>query len=158
MISQLWLANKINLSLFSISLLKRLIFQHSCIYIYNKAMIDETTTDNRLYYPIGEVSKMLGVPVPTIRYWEKEFDVIRPKKNRKGDRYFTPEDVGTLKLVRHMVKERGMTIDGARKALKANYKGAEDKHQAIESLKAVRSFLISLKDALDRRGRSRSET
>ena len=70
----------------------------------------EPDVQGKMYHPIGEVSRMLGVPVPTIRYWEKEFDVIRPKKNRKGDRYFTPQDVNVLKLVHHMVKERGMTI------------------------------------------------
>lgn len=110
------------------------------------------STPEKMYYPIGEVSRQLGVPVPTIRYWEKEFDVIRPKKNRKGDRYFTPKDVEILKLVHHMVKERGMTIEGARRALKADYKGADDRHQAIQSLKNLRGFLVNLKDAIDRRG------
>ena len=105
-----------------------------------------------MYHPIGEVSRMLNVPVPTLRYWEKEFDVIRPKKNRKGDRYFTPQDVDVLKLVHHMVKERGMTIEGARRALKADYKGSQDRHQAIESLKSLREFIVGLKDSIDQRG------
>ena len=97
--------------------------------------METTETISKMYHPIGEVSRMLNVPVPTLRYWEKEFDVIRPKKNRKGDRYFTVKDVEILKLVHHMVKERGMTIEGARRALKADYKGADDRHQAIQSLK-----------------------
>jgi len=117
-------------------------------------MADSPSSDvpGKMYHPIGEVSRMLGVPVPTIRYWEKEFDVIRPKKNKKGDRYFTPQDVEVLKLVFHMVKERGMTIEGARRALKADYQGADDRHQAVQALKNLREFLVSLKDAIDRRG------
>ena len=112
----------------------------------------DTQVPGKMYHAIGEVSRLLGVPVPTIRYWEKEFDVIRPKKNRKGDRYFTPQDVDVLKLVHHMVKERGMTIDGARRALKADYKAAEDRHQAVQSLKQLREFLVALKEAIDKRG------
>jgi DNA-binding transcriptional MerR regulator len=114
--------------------------------------VQEQPASSKMYHAIGEVSRMLGVPVPTIRYWEKEFDVIRPKKNKKGDRYFTPQDLEVLKLVRHMVKERGMTIEGARRALKADYKSADDRHQAIQSLKQLREFLMGLKDAIDQRG------
>ena len=115
-------------------------------------MQESNDVPSKVYHAIGEVSRMLGVPVPTIRYWEKEFDVIRPKKNRKGDRYFTQDDLKVLKLVHHMVKERGMTIEGARRALKADYKSAEDRHQAIDALKNLRQFLVGLKEAIDRRG------
>ena len=114
--------------------------------------MSDIPTTGKMYHAIGEVSRMLNVPVPTIRYWEKEFDVIRPKKNKKGDRYFTNDDLKVLRLVHHMVKERGMTIEGARRALRADYKSAEDRHQAIASLKFLREFLVSLKDAIDQRG------
>jgi DNA-binding transcriptional MerR regulator len=116
-------------------------------------MPDSPQATEKVYYAIGEVSRMLGVPVPTLRYWEKEFDVIRPKKNRKGDRHFTVQDLEIIKLVHHMVKERGMTIEGARRALKADYNAANDRHQAVQSLKALRDFLVGLKDAIDQRGK-----
>ena len=74
--------------------------------------------DKKLYYTIGEVAKMFNVNTSLIRYWEKEFSIIKPKKNRKGNRLFTPKDIENIKLIYHLVKERGMTLQGAKKKLK----------------------------------------
>ena len=102
----------------------------------------------KLYYPIGEVGQMLGVSPSLIRFWEQEFDILRPKKNRKGNRQFTEKDIENLKLIYHLVKERGYTLDGARKKLKGNPDGMLDKVALIESLKKIRKFLVQLKSQL----------
>ena len=69
---------------------------------------------DKLYYSIGEVAKAFDVNTSLIRYWEQEFPIIKPKKNKKGNRYFTPEDIKNLKIIYHLVKEKGYTLDGAR--------------------------------------------
>ena len=77
---------------------------------------------DKLYYGIGEVANAFNVNTSLIRFWEKEFDVLKPKKNAKGNRKFTPEDIKNLKLIYHLVKERGYTLEGAKKHLKTNEK------------------------------------
>ena len=76
----------------------------------------------KLYYTIGEVSELFVVNTSLIRFWEKEFDVIKPKKNKKGNRLFTPEDIDNFKVIYNLVKEQGFTLDGAKKYLKENRK------------------------------------
>ena len=83
-------------------------------------MDTENYSAQKNYYTIGEVAKMFKLSVSNIRFWEKEFDVLRPKKNRKGDRFFTPQDIEHLKIIYHLVKEKGYTIEGARKKDQAN--------------------------------------
>lgn len=73
------------------------------------------STSEKLYYPIGEVAEMFGVNTSLIRFWEKEFEVLKPHKNKKGNRLFTNEDVANLKLIFHLVKEKGYTLEGAGK-------------------------------------------
>ena len=80
---------------------------------------------DKLYYSIGEVAKAFDVNASLIRYWEQEFPIIKPKKNKKGNRYFTPEDIKNLKIIYHLVKEKGYTLDGARIALTTNSKISE---------------------------------
>ena len=75
----------------------------------------------KLFYSMGEVSEMFDVNPSLIRHWESKFEVLKPQKNKKGNRMFTPEDVENLKLIYHLVKERGMTLDGARRALKERW-------------------------------------
>ena len=99
------------------------------------------------YYSIGELSKAFNVNASLIRFWDKEFDVLKPKKNAKGNRMFTPEDVKNLQLIYHLVKERGFTLDGAKTHLKANPQ-QEQKLQLIERLKKVKAFLQELKEEL----------
>ncbi len=100
------------------------------------------------YFSIGEVAEMLDVATSLIRFWESEFDIIKPKKNRKGNRQFTKEDIENVKLIYHLVKEKGYTLQGAKDLLKSNSGNVKDKMEMIESLKEVRGFLKSIYDSL----------
>ena len=102
----------------------------------------------KLFYQIGEVSKALNVNVSLIRFWEKEFDVLNPKKNKKGNRLFTQKDFDYIKTIYHLVKERGFTLDGAKKRLKENKEGETDNLSIIRHLKEIRGFLVNLKEQL----------
>ena len=97
------------------------------------------------YYTIGEVADDLGVATSLIRFWETEFDIISPKKNRKGNRQFTPEDIKKIKMIYHLVKEKGYTLHGARDFIKNDAHAAMEKIDIIDSLKGIRSFLVELK-------------
>ena len=100
------------------------------------------------YYSIGEVADMFNVATSLIRFWESEFDIIKPKKNRKGNRQFTVSDIENVKLIYHLVKEKGYTLGGARELLKNGSQSAKDKMELMDSLKNVRSFLVELKNQL----------
>ncbi|MBB1575498.1 MAG: MerR family transcriptional regulator [Flavobacteriaceae bacterium] len=102
---------------------------------------------DKLYYSIGEVALAFGVNASLLRYWEKEFPILNPKKNKKGTRYFTPEDIKNLKIIYHLVKEKGYTLDGARIALVTNDK-IEESVNIIERLEFVKSELNKLKNSL----------
>lgn len=110
------------------------------------SFLDKETT--KLYYSIGEVSQMFNVNTSLIRFWEKEFEILRPKKNAKGNRLFTPEDLDNLKIIFHLVKERGYTLDGAKKKMRDNKNDVEQTVKMVESLKKVRSFLEELKEQM----------
>lgn len=105
---------------------------------------DDKILFEKSYYSIGAVSEMFKVNQSLIRYWENEFSILKPKKNKKGDRYFRPEDVKNLKLIYQLLRERKYTIEGAREFLKKN-KNAEEKFELVESLKGIKSFLNELK-------------
>lgn len=96
------------------------------------------------YYGIGEVAAMFNENISLIRYWSNEFPILKPKKNKKGDRFFRPEDVKNLKIIYHLLRERKYTLAGAREFLKNN-KIAGEKQELIESLEKVRTFLLELK-------------
>ena len=100
------------------------------------------------YYTIGEVADDLGVATSLIRFWEGEFDIIKPKKNRKGNRQFTKEDIKNVKLIYHLVKEKGYTLQGAREFIKSDVNAAMDKVEMVESLKRIRGFLTEIRDQL----------
>ncbi|WP_159021663.1 MerR family transcriptional regulator [Formosa sp. L2A11] len=100
------------------------------------------------YYGIGEVAKAFDVNASLIRFWEKEFDVLKPKKNAKGNRKFTPEDIKNLKLIYHLVKERGFTLDGAKVHLKEEKKKTLTNFDIIEKLEDIKSQLIRIKNQL----------
>lgn len=100
------------------------------------------------YYTIGEVADMLNVATSLIRFWEGEFDIIKPKKNRKGNRQFTIDDIDNVKLIYHLVKEKGYTLQGAKEILKNSNEAVKDKMQMIESLRRVRAFLVEIKEEL----------
>lgn len=103
---------------------------------------------DKLYYSIGEVAKAFDVNASLIRYWEQEFPIIRPKKNKKGNRYFTPSDIQNLQMIYHLVKEKGYTLDGARIALTTNNKISET-ISMIDRLEFVKDELIKLKESLN---------
>ncbi|HUH51238.1 MAG TPA: MerR family transcriptional regulator [Flavobacterium sp.] len=102
----------------------------------------------KLYYSIGEVAIAFDVNQSLIRFWNKEFDILKPKKNAKGNRMFTPEDIKNLKLIYHLVKERGFTLDGAKAHLKDNKKKALDKYDIIAKLEAVKAELVAIKNSI----------
>lgn len=103
---------------------------------------------DKLYYSIGEVAKAFDVNTSLIRYWEQEFPIIKPKKNKKGNRYFTPSDIENLKIIYHLVKEKGYTLDGARIALTTNTKISET-ITIIDRLEFIKAELLKLKNSLN---------
>ncbi len=100
------------------------------------------------YFAIGEVAEMFDVAPSLIRFWEGEFDIIRPKKNRKGNRQFTKEDIENVRLIFHLVKEKGFTLQGAKDMIKNDNGTMKDKMEIIDSLTAVRSFLKELRSQI----------
>ncbi len=106
------------------------------------------TLPEKRYYGIGEVAKAFDVNTSLIRFWEKEFDVLQPKKNAKGNRKFTPEDVKNLELIYHLVKERGFTLEGAKIHLKENKQKKIDTFEIIRKLEHVKNELLQLKKNL----------
>lgn len=103
---------------------------------------------NKRYYGIGEVAEAFKVNTSLIRFWEKEFDVIQPKKNAKGNRKFTPEDIRNLELIYHLVKERGFTLEGAKTHLKEEKHKTLSNFEIIRKLEGVKAKLINLKNQL----------
>ncbi len=102
----------------------------------------------KLYYSIGEVAEMFQVKPSLIRFWEKEFDIIKPKKNKKGNRFFTVQDIDNFRLIFHLVKEKGLTLQGARKKLKENKDDATNNFEVIKTLTEIKSLLLEIKDSL----------
>ena len=100
------------------------------------------------YYGIGEVAKAFGVNTSLIRFWEKEFDALKPKKNAKGNRKFTPQDIKNLELIYHLVKERGFTLEGAKTHLKESKQKTLQNFEIIQKLERVKTELIKIKDEL----------
>lgn len=100
------------------------------------------------YYGIGEVAKAFNVNTSLIRFWEKEFDVIKPKKNAKGNRKFTPQDIKNLQLIFHLVKERGFTLEGAKTHLKEERLKTISNFEVIEKLQKIRAELLKIKEQL----------
>jgi DNA-binding transcriptional MerR regulator len=114
------------------------------------AMLDipeDSILYSKQYYPIGEVAAMFKVNISLIRFWENEFDILKPRKNRKGDRFFRPDDVKNLKLIYFLLKERKYTISGAKSFIKSGKK-VNERFEAIESLKNIRAMLLELKAGL----------
>ena len=100
------------------------------------------------YYSIGEVAEMMDVSTSLIRFWESEFNNIKPKKNRKGNRQFTSEDIKNIKLIYHLVKERGYTLQGAKELLKNDSNEVLNKMEIVDSLKNIRAFFEELREQL----------
>jgi DNA-binding transcriptional MerR regulator len=102
----------------------------------------------KVYYTIGEVAELFEVNTSLIRFWEKEFDILKPQKNKKGNRLFTKQDLDNLRIIYHLVKERGYTLQGAREKMRQNREDVVDKVAMIDALTRVRNFLQEMKDQL----------
>jgi DNA-binding transcriptional MerR regulator len=99
----------------------------------------------KLYYSIGEVAEMLEVPISSVRFWENEFDVLKPMKNKKGNRLFAPADIKNLKIIHHLLKEEGMTLAGAKQRLSGKWDETNYKFEINESLQKIKSMLLDIK-------------
>ena len=110
---------------------------------YKKPVIE------KIFYSIGEVAAMIGENQSLIRYWENQFDALKPHKNKKGTRLFTQEDIVTIKLIHHLLKERGLTIKGAQQKLKDNREETISNFEIVQRLQDVRQQLIEIRDELE---------
>ncbi|WP_025124929.1 MerR family transcriptional regulator [Myroides odoratimimus] len=108
----------------------------------------ELNLPDKRYYSIGELAKAFDVNASLLRFWEKEFDIIKPRKNAKGNRMFTPQDVQNLQLIYHLVKERGFTLDGAKEHMKKNAKDIMDNFEIIQKLERIKTALLNIKNEL----------
>lgn len=103
----------------------------------------------KIYYSVGEVSEMFGLNPSHIRYWEQQFEALKPFKNKKGNRLFTKEDIETIRLINHLVKERGLTIKGARQKLKDNREDTLHNYEIVKRLQDIKQELIELKEGFN---------
>lgn len=106
-------------------------------------------SDKRLYYSIQEVADHFAVNVSLLRYWEKEFENIRPKKTAGGTRQYTKDDIQQIEIVYHLVKEKGMTIEGARQTLKSKKDDEEKRVEAVARLHEIRKELASIEEEFE---------
>lgn len=111
-------------------------------------MADELS---KIYYRIGDVALMLDLPASTIRFWETQFDELRPRRNNGQTRRYTPSDIELLRLIRFLLKDKGLTIEGAREHLRKNRHGLDRRHEVVRRLQTVRRRLSDLLEALDTR-------
>lgn len=102
----------------------------------------------KLYYPIGEVAEMFEVNTSMIRFYEKEFEILQPKKNAKGNRLFRPEDISNLKIIFNLIKDKGFTIQGAKEFMKKNRNEAVEQQKVIASLEKLKAFMLDLREQL----------
>ena len=106
----------------------------------------EEPQTEKLYYTIGETAKILNVPVSTVRFWENEFNILKPMKNKKGNRLFTLQDLKNLKIIHRLVKEEGLTLEGAKKRVSGKWDETNYKFEVTESLKKIKSILLEIRD------------
>lgn len=104
---------------------------------------------NKRFYRIGDVAEILNIPASTLRFWEKEFTIIKPTRNAKNTRLYTPKDIETIKMIHYLVKEKGLKLDAAQAMIRRNRDGVSKRYEAIDRLKSVKAQLLQLKKALD---------
>ncbi len=114
--------------------------------INKKDMPYREKTIEKLYYSIGEVAEMLNIPVSTVRFWENEFNILKPMKNKKGNRLFTAGDIKNLRIIHHLLKEEGMTLAGVKKRLSGKWDETDYKYEINESLQRIKSVLLDIRD------------
>ena len=110
-------------------------------------VLDKNKVD-KLFYKISEVAKMFNVNISAIRFWEKEFTILKPKRNKKGNRLFTKNDIENMQIIYHLLKDRGFTVEGAKNKLKDNKTDTINNVEIVKHLKELRSFLINLKNEI----------
>lgn len=108
----------------------------------------QTDELNKRFYRIGDVAEILDIPASTLRYWEKEFTIIKPKRSAKNLRLYTPKDIETIKMINFLVKEKGLKLDAAQAMIRHNPDGVSKQHEVIDRLKGVRARLKELDKAL----------
>ena len=106
---------------------------------------------NKKYYKISEVAEIINVAPSTLRFWESQFTIIKPRRNDKGTRFYTPRDIETIRMIYFLVKEKGLKLDAAQEQIRSNHSGVSKRFEAIERLRAVRNTLQQMLDALNRR-------
>lgn len=111
-------------------------------------LFEDQDQNLKRYYSIGEVAEMFGISKSVIRFWENEFETLRPHKNSKGDRRFTLQNIEQLREIHTLVKTRGFTLEGAKRELKQLKNRDKEKEETLEKLQAIRSFLVDLKTKL----------
>lgn len=104
--------------------------------------------EDKLYYTIGEVAEMFNVNVSLIRYWENQFSILKPKKNKKGNRLFTAKDIDNLHLIHYLVKEKRLTLEGAKLKLKENKETTVQNFEVVKRLKKIKDMLIEIRDSV----------
>ena len=104
---------------------------------------------DKKFYKIGDVSEILGIPESTLRYWETQFSIIKPKRNKKNIRYYTPNDIEIISKIYYLVKEKGLKLDAAQAQIRHNRDGVDKRFDAIEQLKNIKSQLQAFQKSLD---------
>lgn len=104
---------------------------------------------NKRFYRIGDVADILGIPASTLRFWEKEFTIIKPVRNAKNTRLYTPKDIETIKMIHYLVKEKGLKLDAAQAMIRRNRDGVSKRFEVIDRLKSIKFQLLHLKKALE---------
>ncbi len=102
----------------------------------------------KLYFSISEVAEKFNLAPSALRFWEKEFDTIKPFKNKKGNRFYTQEDIDHLAVINHLVKERGLTLKGAKARIKENKEGVDHNYEIVQKLQEIKQYLIEIKEIL----------
>lgn len=104
---------------------------------------------SKKYYKISEVAELLNIPASTLRFWERSFTVIKPRRNDHGTRFYTPSDIEKISMIYYLVKEKGLKLEAAQEQIRLNPKGVELTHRTVERLKQVRSTLQNMLDGLN---------
>ena len=110
----------------------------------------DTNDLNKKFYKISDVAAILGIPATTLRYWEKEFTIIKPRRNAKNIRFYTPNDIETIRKVYYLVKEKGLKLDAAQEQIRRNRANVDKRFEVIERLKGIREELLELDEALSK--------
>lgn len=103
----------------------------------------------KIYYSMGETCEIFNLPASTLRFWEKEFDVLKPRKNKKGDRFFSKNDISLIRTIHYLTKVKGYTLQGARDAIKGNLIKEADNAAIIASLTEIKEMLLKIKKEID---------